>query len=621
MDNPVSEPAVHLPDEHAEMSGDQPFEHGEPDGSSHVDLVASLPVQADQSLAETTRGHASHTRPNRQRLGDRLRIAGAVLAGLAVAACSGGGAAHVGAEGKQSPTSSISRSISPTADIDGTIDFHERVLSIFKNTTAQDGSVISYTPDSDDIHEARSELAAAPSNILVSTQYLAEATDYYGAAAAVIDAPDYPDSDSLKQALNETGDITDPKIKAQAEGAIDAAYVETSAEDASSQTDDNGNYDAALAEQTLRTDLAPIKNVPRVLETADQMLHADAAQSLLEGFSPSDPPTQNDLESFMKSAESISDSSVRHAVIQGAEATFVQDLLNVTGQSYGGYSLEQTRSMIEKLITDPEVKDLALAALTGYTPDIIDSGGYVQDSDSTLALEELSDKYAFFNDLTNRHEAELADLPIQDDQSPVHYFESKGVAAVNRDEAAIDEVLTGYNGHVTAESIRTIAPLTNPDATINLSNVHGVQQIPNLGRYFDPTDVNGSQSETLNQFAEIYTKNGKLYFDIPREAGLSLSAIERLRTIFNNVRPILDAAFTSGDLISVHFVVSDEYDPYYEPVAHQMLVVLPQNNEVSKYAGIARRYRPRSRARADAFNIRRREPAEQCRHTPGRQHV
>lgn len=514
-------------------------------------------------------------KPRQERWMQRAKLVGAALATIAVAACSAGNPGHAQAHSERP-----SGPPSPTAAINRTVDLHEKVLSIFTGTTEPDGTFLKYVPTKDDTNKARTIIKDAPSGLLVPTGDLTQATDYYTAASAITDTPGYPDKGSYEQAKAEAGTISNPSIRAQAEHAVEATYADTAVQDASSNIDTSGGFDNASAEQTLRDDLAPVAD-PKIRSIAEELLAVDEAQSLVQGFSPSDPPMQTDIDTFKQNADKITDPSLRNAVMQGGEAAFAQAILNATtGEADGGISPDSAQKLIDKSISDPKVKEHALAALAGFSSDGM-GGGYVPDNDDTLALLDLADPNTFYNNLTSKDEAKLYGLPLKGGATASDYFQTQGDKAALADGQALDNVLTKYNGHVTNESVKTIRPLENPDATIDLSHARGPQQIPNIGRFFTSPDEKGTQPAMLSQFGEIYAQGGKLHFEVQADAGLSPETVKRLETIVDNVRPILDAAFSSGDLISVHFVVSDEYNPYFIPDAHQIVVVLPKNNVVS----------------------------------------
>lgn len=124
---------------------------------------------------------------------------------------------------------------------------------------------------------------------------------------------------------------------------------------------------------------------------------------------------------------------------------------------------------------------------------------------------------------------------------------------------------------------------TEPSAVINMTGVTGKQKIHNDAYAKDQSVDDGEkQPETYNQFGEIYAQDGQLVFKIRDDANLSAETRQRLQKAFELDRPFLEASFAAGQLVSVHFVTGESFEPFYYTPSRETYMVMPTDDRMSQ---------------------------------------
>ncbi len=479
----------------------------------------------------------------------RVGLAAGVLA--TAAACTvGSGRSH--AQGPPSPTAAAA----------ATAIYHEKIQNLL---------------DEGSIHDARVALKHPPPGLLAPATELGVAAEDLVASDAALDVPEIPDAGALHEAQRKLDRITNPELKAEAGRAMKAEYVEAVADDAESNIYSDNEVGAPGAEEELHRALKAI-NDPKMADAGEQILISKEAESTMDNYIPNDPPTTHDIQSFMKGAEKITDPAVRHAVIRSAQAQTAESVMNDVGDGYSGFSIEKARKFVLENITDTAVRDRTMKALATYETDGF-GDGFLNDTTNFEAVDEMQYQDDRVERIIQNEVDKLAGIPLKPEETVDEYYSNQAAAAEKQDQIALDNALADYNGPVNTEVMTATPHLKHPHETLNFATVDGTTQVPNVGQ--SDYSESSTDPEMLDQFAEIYVKDGSVQFEIPPEAGLSKKTVARMQEVFNNIKPILEAGFSKGSVNSIRFIISDEFNPYYEATSHEVIMVLPRNKMIS----------------------------------------
>ncbi len=153
------------------------------------------------------------------------------------------------------------------------------------------------------------------------------------------------------------------------------------------------------------------------------------------------------------------------------------------------------------------------------------------------------------------------------------YIKSKSLLT-NRGgiDAAVRKAIVEHNG-VKSEPIKEMLPkLSQPWAAIDLSNVVGNKS------YREAYD----QDVVWHQFGEIYAQDGSIQTEFYEDSNLSDEARAQLERLIDDVKPLLASAFAKGDLLSVRFTIGDDFEPYFDPTTHEIVMGLSRYDELSE---------------------------------------
>lgn len=359
-----------------------------------------------------------------------------------------------------------------------------------------------------------------------------------------------PDPDKMNAAF---GAIGDPKLAKRATTAVMTTYV-------GKLLDRVGNNDIEPA--AVRTYLQGSKwnntNTAKVMKVAETLDAADAAD--LGAYFDA-----KDVAAAKRDLADISDKKLRELAMANVEAQLIDDDFDRLG--YRGISLKQVKRHIKGL-SDPTVRAMARRAMRTYNPD----DAYWEIGREPYNVSEL--KYRTADKLDARQY--VADDAARDmrtattnltDSLRVRYGDLSGEieGLISTEVARHNHMPTVRNAEVHVDRI------ADGSAPIDLSDVRGRKQIRDS---YKP-------DTTYDQFAEVYAEDGAMRFRVEDKSRLSPEAQKSIEAVIAANRPLLEAAFRRGDLLSMRFVIADEYNPFYAPNSREIVMVLPRDDSTS----------------------------------------
>lgn len=222
-------------------------------------------------------------------------------------------------------------------------------------------------------------------------------------------------------------------------------------------------------------------------------------------------------------------------------------------------------------IADAEIRAITFAAIkTG-------------ESDPYSASEISTDMYLTGSDLGYQ----IGDFsePFKADERAVSSYRNQLYDDLHRslesvEQAVGNRIATAH--HLQPQEVEALKPLANPGEVVDLSTVEGLQTIPNYcSKVVSEDNKKDCGPETYQQFAELYVKDGELAVAFQDGGGLTEKVRTQIQTAIDNKRAFLEAAFASGELASVHFVIGESYNPYYLVPTREIYMVLPSDDTMS----------------------------------------
>ncbi len=145
-------------------------------------------------------------------------------------------------------------------------------------------------------------------------------------------------------------------------------------------------------------------------------------------------------------------------------------------------------------------------------------------------------------------------------------YQGQSVAKVIRNE------IQDHNNVIAVDKLSAFPVLEQPGREIDLSAVDG----PKAYR------TSSEQSTYEREFGELRAENGAITLDFHEGNNLPDAAREQLQRLTDDVMPLLGAAFKNGDLISIRFIIADDFNPYFDPSTHEIHMVLPRDGSTSE---------------------------------------
>lgn len=282
---------------------------------------------------------------------------------------------------------------------------------------------------------------------------------------------------------------------------------------------------------------------PKVRQSYMAIFKSAATKKVLEGV------RFNDME--QDEARGILDT-----VEPGLSAQYsdVLDDLDVSGAVIHGYY--DPKSILGDIadVRKPELKKKA----TAYA--------------NTPPTSKLSWKY--YDELTKRGDAAkgVADK-VSDDYYTGAREEQQRIESGGLVDAAVREAILAHNAIASPPGVVTLLPLQNPANNIDLKSVVGPKAYYKSGR---------KEAEPLHQFAEVYVKDGKVELHFEEGSNVSAESVAQLQRIVADVTPLMTNAFATGDLVSVRFIIGEEYNPYFTGNEKEVHMLLANNDPLSE---------------------------------------
>ncbi|HEX9153604.1 MAG TPA: hypothetical protein VF809_02175 [Candidatus Saccharimonadales bacterium] len=236
--------------------------------------------------------------------------------------------------------------------------------------------------------------------------------------------------------------------------------------------------------------------------------------------------------------------------------------------SYGQYTADQARADIAN-IADPAVRKTALAAINAHEHGdeyAASDAGYELSNQACEAKEPLGYDSSDFRD------------DVVAAQGLNNIYSNLMWKSFSDTENILGEEAKATN-HVTAKPAELPTTYTNPDETLDLNSVRSHYVVPNSYKKTGPTERASHEPTTYQQFGEVHAKDGDLVFDL--RSNMSPKLRQQLKAGFDQVEPFVRAGFASGQIVSVHFVAGETFNPYYLPATREVYMVLPKNDSVT----------------------------------------
>lgn len=205
-------------------------------------------------------------------------------------------------------------------------------------------------------------------------------------------------------------------------------------------------------------------------------------------------------------------------------------------------------------IKTPEVRELAMQAAGGSYTAVF---GVLKSSQATRKKAE---KMA--GSLTAAASEALEDLP-----------QTYGEEAQERDI----RIAIARHNDIKAEQVKRIASERQAGKQIDLTGVKGTKI--RVDRYYSSRQ---SDPVVQHQFGEIYAEGGELHLQFNSDSNIKPAAAAQLRKGFERVRPLLEAAFANGDILSVRFLATDSFNGHFDSQSNEIGLELPADAQMSE---------------------------------------
>lgn len=314
--------------------------------------------------------------------------------------------------------------------------------------------------------------------------------------------------------------------------------------------EDARNQASALSDEFFRTaattaiDNAQASQIVRDLEYEDDAAKFTEGREALLALPPS---PQRDL-------------SLRLVDIHEARRIF--------SQARFGYNYPREQALSEAAnISDPALRERLTA---GIEAGIAYRTTYDSDLASTL-LEIDTNLLRTLNDLNaQRRESENSTT------NPKVAIEDFVRSELQASDQRVTEMIKQQNQLPELEAVIALEALSNPQELFDLTDVQGTKLIRDAYELLD-----NPEAEPLEQFAEIYVENGELVLKVQEDTNLTETGVQQLRDLLDRLKPLLAAGFGNGDISSIHFVASADYNPYYLPSTREIYMILPTDDSTS----------------------------------------
>lgn len=376
-------------------------------------------------------------------------------------------------------------------------------------------------PNAEDLTEAVASLTEDEKQKLESLTGIMEALD----ASEVIDDVDRKLVEPA-DARSTIASFKNEALKIKTGEAIDAMDAHDAVSEASSYL-----ADADLA----RAEVGDIED-PQIKNDAMRVIDALDAANVIERIKYSIISEPGDFETARTEASNITDEAIRTKALDAIKALETQHQMFHSGQGVSSPEYTMTEQWAKNAVTAIDLEVLASGA-------------------AVVELQRRAD-----------------DIKVE-----LKHWDREARTEIDEN---ITEQTRQHNGLIQDPNASVeIEPLKDPAAVIDLSALKSYKSVRDIIDVIEGVD--DMEDLELEQFAEIYAQDGKIEFSFIDDGSLDEVTMGHLTDVFKNVAPLLSAAFANGDLVSVRFIASDDFEPYYVPSTREVYMILPKDNSTS----------------------------------------
>ncbi len=253
---------------------------------------------------------------------------------------------------------------------------------------------------------------------------------------------------------------------------------------------------------------------------------------------------------------------------QQKNQSFFQWSLAAAAARFASYDGVKAQTILPHIV-DPESQQLVIqiiemeeqvdAILDSVPSDFTMDEYYALKDDLRAQTDMLDEKLEEVKEATRGKQRDSTDIDIR-------IYEIK-----KEIERLTSAEIDAFNNFTAAEYTGNGLPaMANRVAAIDLSKVTTEKKV-------DYGDKGAEHAKEYAEFAQVSAENGAVVLHFDATAKIPKTAQLRIQEAFENARPILEAAFDSGDLSVVRFVLSDDYDPFYDTELSEIFMVLPKD--------------------------------------------
>jgi hypothetical protein len=264
----------------------------------------------------------------------------------------------------------------------------------------------------------------------------------------------------------------------------------------------------------------------------------------------------------------IEDEKSKEGALKAIDAVQADKIIEgLDGQEFSAAKARQKAADIK----DPELRALTEQAIDSYKPDGYGGGEVSLKLSDTISSKSLNQTEKMDNSASNAVDA----MDRQSEKYKIVVEDAANNLASGADPT-ITTLVRQNNRLKLAGKVELKLP-EHKEQSIDLRGVKGGKSIP------DALDVLEGKKKlhSLTQFAELHAQGGKLRLKFEEGSNLSPASQTQIGTVVHNLDPLLRAAFANGDLSTVRFIISDDFDPSYIPSIRETYMVLPRDRSTS----------------------------------------
>jgi hypothetical protein len=386
-----------------------------------------------------------------------------------------------------------------------------------------------------------------------------EALEATNARLILTDTSKKPESESgFVDRSADLDTIKDPSIRKETSEAIYVGGIQSALERYSSSDD-------SLSTEQIRNDIAarmPTGAEP-VKEHADIAVDVMVGEDIIKNFE-----LQGDETKAKGALGNVEDLGIRALTGKGIDAADAEQAL--IDLAFNGATTQETRKDVAD-VTDAGIRRKALAAIKAT-----ENGDEYAASEvsTTISL----DGYDIETQLLTRDNA------FDEDKMAASTYPTELTLvrqrAINEMDVYLGNEFAKQNKIIPGETRALTSPY-DPTEVIDLTHVEGKRTVGFQPAEEDSRTHELKEKQSYQQFGEIYAQDGKLVFDLQEGGGLDAKARQQLLASFEHSRSFVEAAFASGEVVSVRFVIGSGFEPFYASTTREVFMVLPKDDSTS----------------------------------------